>query len=414
MPIKILLIFHWSAHALPSLEARIDYKSSCSLQLDVTEMTSIAASLIPTSPTELVFGQNETVGDGGGKDGGGTGSKGGGNGGESGNSTDNKGPIQPKEFFWDQFLIYISTIVALLTVLDITLQFFRGGGLVCRLPSTVLVGNVTAEVTRDEATYVNTFCQQSLSIAEYYPLFVLIQGLVLAAPQYLWASLFVGQFDFFFGLVKQLDRLRSSETGEYQTKNFEIVNKLEKQFPRKWKWISIFSFYIAKLILQLLVVLTSLVINGTVFQTKHFDFSFDCPKHLNTTSPPKGWWLPFQVTCVFSSFRLHLQLQKVDYFLLCLAIVAIVYGLFWCAKRHVNALGFREAALFAFSSCLRPSEYVEEHFFKTLLKPGVRNDLDFLLMRLFRADSGHGLVFKDIQVAVKECDHCFIHDNIIF
>ena len=323
-------------------------------------MTSIAASLIPTSPTQLVFGQNEAVGNGGGKDGGGTDSKGGGNGSGSGNSSDSKGPIQPKEFFWDQFLIYISTITALLTVLDVTLQFFRGGGLICRLPSTVMIGdNVTAEVTRDEAAYVNTFCQQSLSIAEYYPLFVLIQGLVLAAPQYLWSSLFVGQFDFFFGLVKQLDRLRSSDTGEYQTKNFEIVNKLEKQFPRKWKWVGIFSFYIAKLFLQLLVVLTAIVINLTIFQSEHFDFSFYCPKHLNATSPPNGWWLPFQVTCVFSSFRLHLQLQRVNYFLLSLAFVAISYGLFWCAKRHVNALGFQEAALFAFSSCLRSSEYVE-------------------------------------------------------
>ena len=26
------------------------------------------------------------------------------------------------------------------------------------------------------------------------------------------------------------------------------------------------------------------------------------------------------------------------------------------------------------------------------------NDIDFLLMRLFKADSGHGQVFKDIQI----------------
>ena len=357
-------------------------------------MTSFAASLIPTSPTQLVFGKNETLPE---DDGGG--GKGGGNGDGAANSTESKGAIQPKEFFWDQFLIYVSTIVALLTVLDVTLQFFRGGGLMCRLPSTVVAyDNETSEVTRDEAAYVNTFCQQSLSLAEYYPLFVLIQGLVLAAPQYLWVSLFVGQFDFFFGLVRQLDRLRSSETGEYRTKNFEIVSKLEKQFPRKWKWVGIFSLYIIKLLLQLLVVLSSLVINATLFQEQHFEFSFYCPKDLDPASPPIGWWLPYQVSCAFTSFRLHLQLRKVDSFLLCLAFLAIMYGLFWCAKRHVNALGFQEAALFAFSSCLHPGEYVEEPFLKKPLTPAIRNDLDFLLMRLFRADSGHGLVFKDIQV----------------
>ena len=358
-------------------------------------------SAIPTSPTAVVFGSpgpNDAMAGGGngegGKSDGGTGG-----GVEGSNAEGNKDSIQPKEFFWDQFLIYIATIVALLTVLDVTLQFFRGGGLMCRLPGTIVgEDSKTITITRDEVAYINTFCQQSLSLAEYYPLFVLIQGLVLAAPQYLWASLFSGQFDFFFGLVRQLDRLRNNETGDYRVKNFDIVNKLEKQFPRRWKWVSIFSFYIAKLLVQLLVVLISLTINASVFQQKHFSFSFDCPEELDPTSPPKGWWLPFQVSCVFSSFRLHLRLQNVNYFLLSLALGAILYGLAWCAKRHVNALGFQETALFSFSSCLRPEEYVHEYIFKQPLKPGIRNDLDFLLMRLFRADSGHGLVFKDIQV----------------
>ena len=32
--------------------------------------------------------------------------------------------IQPKDFFWDQFLTYLATAIALLTLLDITRQFF--------------------------------------------------------------------------------------------------------------------------------------------------------------------------------------------------------------------------------------------------------------------------------------------------
>ena len=289
--------------------------------------------------------------------------------------------------------------MALLTVLDVTLQFFRGGGLMCRLPGTFVgENNETVTVTRDETAFVNTFCQLSLSLAEYYPLFVLIQGLVLAAPQYLWVSLFGGQFDFFFGLVGQLDRLRSGKTGDYRARNFDLVNKLEKQFPPKQKLVSIFSFYIAKLVVQLLVVLISLIINAALFQQNQFEFTFDCPKKFDPALPPKGWWLPFQVSCVFSSFRLHLRLQNVNYILLILAFGAICYGLLWCAKRHVNALGFRETALFAFSSGLRPDEYVNEPFYKSPFSPRISNDLDFLLMRLFRADSGYGLVFKDIQV----------------
>lgn len=362
--------------------------------------------LSPLSPTQFIFG-------GGGGDANPMASAGSSSGGKkegSGSSSDENGggvseestgPIQQKEFFWDQFLVYVSTIIALLTVLDVTLQFFRGGGLVCRVPSSVEKDNVTSEITRDEVAYINTFCQQSLTRAEYYPFFVLIQGLLVAAPQYLWSALFVGQFDFFFGLVQQLDRLRSRETGEYRGKNFEIVKKLEKQFPRKRKWVGIFMFYILKLCAQLVVVTIALIVNGAVFQDRYFNFSFDCPENLNP--PPNGWCWSIKVSCVFSSFRLHRQLRGINLFLLCLAFVVIVYGLWWCAKRHVNALGFEDAALFAFSSCLRPNEYVEEKFFHdrySPFNPRIKNDLDFLLMRLFRADSGHGLVFKDIQVSL--------------
>ena len=370
-------------------------------------MADFASRVVPTSPTSLVFSssgpndKNMRQMSGGGEGSAGEGKDGGGDteGGGKSYAERNKGKIQQKEFFWDQFLIYIATIVALLTVLDVTLQFFRGGGLVCRVPGSIVgEDNRTIELTRDEVTYVNTFCQQSLSLAEYYPLFVLIQGLVLAAPQYLWAALFGGQFDFFFGLVRQLDRLRSSETGEYRSQNFEIVKKLEKHFPRKWKLTGIFSLYVLKLFLQLLVVIISILINATVFQEHYFAFSFKCPKEFDPESPPEGWWLPFKVVCVFSSFRLHQRLQMVNYLLLVLALGTIIFGLFWCIKRHANALGYKEIALFAFSSSLRPEEYVHASFWKSPLTPGIRSDLDFLLMRLYRADSGYGNVFKDIQV----------------
>ena len=307
--------------------------------------------------------------------------------------------IEQKEFFWDQFLTYMATIIALLTVLDVTLQFFRGGGLSCRVPPTEME-NETVEPTRDEVSFINTYCQQSLSRAEYYPLFVLIQGLLLAAPQYLWAALFGGQFDFFFGLVRQLDRLRDSKTGQYRSQNFEIVDKLEKHFPRKWMLLSIFSLYVAKLGLQFVVIFIAIMVNGAVFQEKYFSFTFKCPKDFDPSSSPQGWWLSFDVDCVFTSFRLHRTIQNVNYLLLCLAFVAVLYGIIWCFTRHARVLGYREIALFAFNSCLRPEDYVHSGFFK----PRIMNDLDFLLMRLFQADSGCGNVFKDIQV---KCTYFF-------
>ena len=304
--------------------------------------------------------------------------------------------IEQKEFFWDQFLTYMATIIALLTVLDVTLQFFRGGGLSCRVPPTER-GNETIEPTRDEVSFVNTFCQQSLSRAEYFPLFVIIQGLLLAAPHYLWVSLFAGQIDFFFGLVRQLDRLRDNKTGQYRSENFEIVDKLEKHFPQKWSVLSIFSLYVAKLAIQFVVVFISIIMNGALFRAEDFSFTFKCPRDFDASSPPEGWWLSFDVVCVFTSFRLHRTIQNFNYLLLSLAFVAVLYGLMWCVTRHAKVLGYRDIARFAFHSCLRPEDYVHSGFFK----PRIMNDLDFLMMRLFQADSGCGNVFKDIQVYIQ-------------
>ena len=77
-------------------------------------------------------------------------------------------------------------------------------------------------------------------------MFILISALVLFAPQYLWNSYFSAHFDFFFDLIKKLDRLMDTNTGEYSPQNFERVKKLEERFSKS----QIFFFYKAKLVLQ--------------------------------------------------------------------------------------------------------------------------------------------------------------------
>ena len=150
---------------------------------------------------------------------------------KKGGGGDSNKNIQLKEFFWDQFITYLATAIGLLTVLDVSLQFFRSnGGLQCYIPMSILQD----EVTRDNAAYVNTYCVSSLTWGEYYSVFILIQGILVVAPHYLWASDFSGRFEFFVDLVQQLDRLRDSDTGDYRPKNIEIVKKLEQEFPENF------------------------------------------------------------------------------------------------------------------------------------------------------------------------------------
>ena len=49
---------------------------------------------------------------------------------------DEKGEIEQKEFFWDQFVTYISTAILALTVLNVSVEFLRGGGVTCFPPTS--------------------------------------------------------------------------------------------------------------------------------------------------------------------------------------------------------------------------------------------------------------------------------------
>ena len=306
--------------------------------------------------------------------------------------------LEHKDFFWDQLIVYVSSAILALTLLEITVEFFRGGGLYCYVPfelleddSSILL-NPRYDISRDQALYINSFCQQNLSWSAYFPVFVVVQGILILAPHYLWASLFDGNFTFFFSLVQQLDRLRDSRKGEYNLKNFEIVKKLEREFPPGRK--QIYGFYIGKMALQTFVLLISLAINAGVFTD--FSSPFPCPSDLNKSSD--HWKLPFKVSCVYSSFRLLQVLQVVDYLLVIVALAVACYGLLWCFKRHTTALGYKEIARFAFTSFLSPKHYVHKRFWKSPRFPSICHDLDFLLLCLFRADAGHGVVFKDVQI----------------
>ena len=152
---------------------------------------------------------------------------------------------------------------------------------------------------------------------------------------------------------------------------------------------------------------------------------------------------------MYTSLRILSLVRYVDYILLSLAIGLILLGLLWCAIRHTKELGHDDIANFVFQSCLATKTYVFPPFHEirskqyrsdncwfccfpfSLFKPGnrgciacqtqfmlfsprIRNDLDFLEMYLFRADTSHGRVFKEIQIdkvlrKLRGEDHQLLH-----
>ena len=350
----------------------------------------------------------------------------------SGGAAAGNSPVVAKDFYWDQVVIIIVTAILGLTVLDISVEFFRGSAVFCSTPSI----SFQEDFTRDQAAYINSYCYQWLPTTEYYAIFIIVHGLLIVAPHYLWASFFGGYFSFFFDLIRKLDRLRDPKTGEYDSRNLDIVHKLEIEFSSNGK--GIFRLYIVKLIAQFLITVVSLVVNLTVF----LDFSavYQCPNNVDASCVvgqcsanessladsgpldnctinvdcgfPYGWPLAYAVTCVYTPLRLLGVLRYVDIGLVSLAGLVLTYGFIWCFLRHSAELGANKIALFSFTSCLAPQYYVFrspwKHFpfnmkkfvknFRGNFSPRVQSDLDFLILKLFRADSGHGQVFKDIQI----------------
>lgn len=87
--------------------------------------------------------------------------------------------IEQKDFFWDQLVFYIGSAILALTALDISVEFLRGSrGVIC-FPEN-------GSFTRDQVAFINSYCAQSLPLAEYFPIFIIVQGILLLAPQYLW------------------------------------------------------------------------------------------------------------------------------------------------------------------------------------------------------------------------------------
>lgn len=168
---------------------------------------------------------------------------------------------------------------------------------------------------------------------------------------------------------------------------------------------------------------------------------------------PDGWPLSINVPCIYSSLRILNLVRYADLCLLIIASLLIMVGLVWCSVRHTKELGHEDIAKFSFHSCLNahfhsfpslfywpiykcfrynqtpndvqeslttnedepekrhwtkvmkycalwPAKHYPHPHLKHMLTPRIKNDLDFLVLMLFRADTAHGLIFKSIQVFI--------------
>ena len=284
---------------------------------------------------------------------------------------------EQKLFFWDNIIFYLASAILGLSISNIVVDFLR--------PEPNSVACFSPFNDRDQAAYVNNYCNDFLPFSENFVLFLVIHGILLLAPHYLWKVYFSARIDFFFTHAAKLETLRERDTGEYPHGNFKVVDYMHREFHERR---DILIGYIIKLSLQLFVAVLAICTTAGLFQNDHFNIRFDCPHEDDEEDE-----IFQRVKCSYAKLRFVSILRIADYIFLGLSVIIIVYGLYWCLLRSHPELGHQETSQFCYDSCINSKHYVSKKWYR------LKNDLHFLLVSLFATNAGLGRVFKSIQIA---------------
>ena len=337
--------------------------------------------------------------------------------------------LPPRDFFWDSVALYVVSVIMGLAVIDVVTEFIRNSDVSCYAPSGAVLS------VRQE-DYINNFCSASLPITEYFPAFIVVHGILIAIPHYLWLNHYGGSFDFFFAQASDMDRTHDKKKGEYSDKNYLIIQQLTLAFTTyKQNWM--YRLYFLKLWGQFFISAAGFFV--TVFYFTDYNDTFYCPRNFNSSNNAAAdsefWPFDVQVRCVFNSLRLYSTIRIADMILVALLILCYIWAIFWCGSGHTTQLGAKQVAEFSFQSGMSPEHYVSKgifsssrcrwflaccksqvcrnrwrkicSFFNFVLSPfcigrhpssRIETNLDFLVLKLFRTDSGLGHVFRDMQI----------------
>ena len=126
---------------------------------------------------------------------------------------------------------------------------------------------------RDKVAYINNYCNDFLPFAENFSLALVVHGVLLLLPHYLWKAYFSARIDFVFTHAAKLETLRDGDTGQYPPKNFNVVDYMHRKFHENKDMLRGCQI---KLACQLIIALIAIGTTAWLFQD--FKIQFDCPR----------------------------------------------------------------------------------------------------------------------------------------
>ena len=295
------------------------------------------------------------------------------------------------DFFWDEIIKYATSAMVALTLLDI-LTTFLGDTVHCMTPSSF---------TRDQGAFVNNYCSQYTPPTDYFPFYLVVQVTVIFGLHFLWYSWFSGKFRYFLALATSLDRHREAKTGDYSLNNFVKSRALVDAYKDS---AIIYGTYLLKLLAQFVFSGFSIYFNFDHRIFGRYDAPFDCPP--DEEGFPSTWPIAdTQVDCVLSSLVVLEAFRYLNVILLVIIFASVLCGFVWCLWSHYTKLNWELVARFSFDSGLPPSCYVPKrrilryNFKKKYFREyRIKDDFDFLFLKLFREDAGHAKVLREVLI----------------
>ena len=307
-----------------------------------------------------------------------------------------------RELFWDKLTTFITSVLFGLATLNLFTQLLpRDSGIACDFS-----GQPEDNISEATVDFILGLCSRQLAPFNFLPVVIIVQGVLIAGPHFVWKSTFTSQFDYFFSTVSSLVLQKNIRSGHYPYENRIIIQQLEASFTT-YNTSNILLWYRIKLFLQFGIALIIEIISISVpLSTISID-TFDCTLSGNAmltigTSTIK---------CILVTSRLFVLIWACDVTLIMLTVFLLLWGIIWSLFRHPSQLGHKDVASFSFNSGILARYALPKPLFTSqgqsidlksrFFHPRIQNDLDFMLIFLFKANDGIGNVFKQGLVEIE-------------
>ena len=307
---------------------------------------------------------------------------------------------KPADFFWDRLVLLLAAIIVSLGVVDAVADFFRESNVHCTTKS--------GQLTRDQVEYANGYCYGFLpwhSRSEFLVIFLVVQSALVTGVHLVWSEFAEGDIRFLYDSVGRLGRTRDSKTGKYKERNVEIVKLAQRKFEGQ-RCCSL--TYVVKLIVQIAVYVTSIVLFLRFFSGQNESRNFECPEGFNTTQlnlqRHAGWALSVSVTCYHTSLSTLIIVKWANVVISCISVLILLYGIasFFRLPRQVD---YCNMAKFALETGLHPDHYFYHRacFAHVHALHGLYwwDDFKFLTLRLLMESVDKGVLLRKMIIQME-------------